>query len=59
MNRGNRTLGCATLGFHKQNYNKKSKELIPFFTRRPYMGTAAETKDLTQEKLHEFDYRKG
>jgi hypothetical protein len=54
----NRTLGCATLGFHKQNYNKKSKELSPFFTRRPYMGTAAETKDLTQEKLHEFDYRK-
>lgn len=53
-----RTLGSATLGFHKRDYKKKSKELSPFFTRRPYMGTTAETKDLTQKKLHEYDYRK-
>lgn len=51
-------LGYACLGMHKQQYYKKPKELSPFFTRRPYMGTAAETKDYTQEKLHEFDYRK-
>ena len=58
MNRGNKTLGCATLGFHKQDYSQKSKELSPFFIRRPYMGTSAEVKDYTQERLHEYDYRK-
>ena len=58
MNRGNKTLGCATLGMHKQDYSQKSKELSPFFIRRAYMGTAAETKDYTQERLHEYDYRK-
>ena len=28
------------------------------FLRKPYQYTSAEPKDETQEKLHEYDYRK-
>ena len=50
-------LAWACIGMHQQ-YDLRKKELSPFFLRRPYSGTAAETKDSTQEKLHQFDYRK-
>ena len=32
--------------------------LSPFFLRKPYAGTSAETKDNAQEELHEYDYLK-
>lgn len=38
--------------------NVKRVWLSPFFLRKPYSGTSAETKDDTQERLHEFDYLK-
>ena len=50
-------LEWACMGMHQQ-YDSRKKELSPFFLRRPYSGTAAETKDATQERLHEYDYRK-
>jgi len=50
-------LEWACMGMHQQ-YDKRKTELSPFFLRRPYSGTAAETKDATQEKLHEYDYLK-
>ena len=37
---------------------RRAKELPEAFLRRPYKYTIAETKDETQEKLHEFDYLK-
>ena len=36
--------------------HQKPDTLSPFFLRRPYSGTSAETQDDTQERLHEFDY---
>ena len=37
---------------------KRPRQLPEAFLRRPYQYTIAETKDDTQEKLHEFDYLK-
>lgn len=38
--------------------NRRKPRLSPDFLRRPYAGTSAETKDDTQEKLHEYDWLK-
>ena len=41
------------------SYQTRRPKLLPeAFLRRPYQYTIAETKDDTQEKLHEFDYLK-
>lgn len=36
----------------------KDEQLKAAFLRKPYQYTKAETKDDTQTKLHEYDYRK-
>ena len=43
-----------------RKYGAKNQppQLSPFFLRKPYSGTIAETKDSAQEKLHEYDYRR-
>lgn len=42
-----------------KGYKTKRSKLLPeAFLRRPYQYTKAETKDATQEKLHEKDYLK-
>ena len=43
----------------KYGSKRPAVQLSPFFLRKPYSGTTAETKDNTQEKMHEYDYRKG
>lgn len=40
----------------KNSYNRKKPALSPFFTRKPYTGTSAETKDNQQEKMHDKDW---
>ena len=41
------------------SYKTKRTKLLPeAFLRRPYQYTVAETKDRTQEQLHEYDYLK-
>ena len=42
----------------KYGAKRTNTQLSPFFLRKPYSGTVAETKDNTQERLHEYDYRK-
>jgi len=42
----------------KNQYKHKRPQLSSFFLRKPYEGTSAETKDNTQEELHEYDYLK-
>lgn len=42
----------------KHSSKRKRPMLSPFFLRKPYAGTTAESKDDTQDKLHEFDYLK-
>ena len=42
----------------KYGSKRPAVQLSPFFLRKPYSGTSAETKDNTQERLHEYDYRK-
>jgi len=50
-------LSYACLDMNKLE-SEKYKPLSPFFLRKPYFGTSAETKDFTQEILHENDYLK-
>lgn len=50
-------LSYACLDMNKFE-SEKYKPLSPFFLRRPYSGTSAETMDFTQEILHENDYLK-
>lgn len=45
---------CMDMKLYKEN---KKKGLSEAFLRKPYQYTIAETKDDTQGKLHEFDYR--
>ena len=46
---------CAEM--HK--YEHRRFRLLPeAFLRPAYSGTSAECRDRTQERLHEFDYRK-
>ena len=42
----------------KYGAKRTNTQLSPFFLRKPYSGTVAETKDSTQEKMYEYDYRK-
>ena len=42
----------------KYGAKRTNTQLSPFFLRKPYSGTVAETKDSTQEKIHEYNYRK-
>ena len=46
---------CLEMGKFKQ---KRSKLYPEAFLRRPYQYTKAETKDRTQELMHEKDYLK-
>ena len=46
---------CMEMEQFKQG---RFRELSPFFLHKAYSGTKAEVKDDTQEKLHEFDWRK-
>lgn len=42
----------------KHQSRRRALELKPAFLRKPYAGTSAETKDNTQQELHEYDYLK-
>lgn len=46
---------CLEMAQYK---HKRFHALSPFFLRKAYSGTSAEVKDDTQEKLHEYDWRK-
>ena len=59
MGKDNRKSALAYACLEMAQYkHKRFQELSPFFLRKAYSGTSAEVKDDTQEKLHEYDWRK-
>lgn len=54
---GNRPSSMDML-FNNEGELKHKIKISPFFLRKPYQYTKAESKDDTQQKLHEDDWLK-
>ena len=55
----NKTSSLEYACMEMSSYQTKRPKLYPdAFLRKPYKYTKAETKDDTQENLHEYDYRR-
>ena len=52
------SLEYACMEMNSFQHRKRGKLFPDAFLRKPYKYTKAETKDDTQEKLHERDYLK-